>query len=80
MRRNTVAKTDGCTVTFTKLPDGKFNAMGGLWDREALFWTIRCWKSRFGAGQLHFPPAPEDTRARGLPPSMKDAIGWEEHG
>ncbi len=34
---NTVAKTDGSTVTFTKLPDGKLKAMGGTWDQEAHF-------------------------------------------
>ena len=33
MRRDTVAKTDACTVTFTKLLDGKFKAMGWTWDR-----------------------------------------------
>ena len=54
MPRDTVAKTEGCTVTFTKLPDGKFKAMGGTSDPRGVFLADQVLEVRVRAGQLHF--------------------------
>ena len=69
MPRDTVAKTDGATVVFTKLPDGKFKAKGGTWDQEA--YSRRPGARGPGAGRAaSLPPAREGCQ----PPSAKDAI------
>ncbi len=54
MKADTVAKSDGSAVTSTKLPDGKFKALGGIWDQEVHFLDDQVLEVRFRVGQLHF--------------------------
>ena len=78
MKPETVAKSDAATVTFTKLADGKLKAMGGTWDREAHFLDDQVLEVRIRAGQPHFLRRPKILDPEDLPPSMMDALGWEE--
>ena len=72
MRRDTVAKT----LTFTKLPDGKFKALGGTWDQEAHFLDDQGARGSI-SGRPASLPSPPVLDPENMPASMKDAIGWE---
>ncbi len=66
-------KTDGATVTFTKLPDNKFKVMGGTWDREAHFLADQVLEVPDSGWAASLPPAPEGSGPREMPPSVKEA-------
>ena len=59
-------------------PDGKFEVMGGTWDQEAHFLADQVLEVRVRAGQPHFLRRPKILDPEDLPPSMMDALGWEE--
>ena len=59
-----VAKTDGATVTCTKLPDG-IKAMGVTSDQEAHFQADQVLELRIRAGRSGMFPAPEGSGPRG---------------
>jgi hypothetical protein len=74
-----LAKTDGTTLTFSKLPDGKFKATCQLWTDGATILPDRVLEVRSVQGTIRIARKIRERDEQDLPRTIEDAIAQGDY-